>query len=97
MKSPQSNDVYSVMELHHNETLLSDMHLKVSEIDYLFITHAHIDHISRILDLIDAGFDSEIICTHATKALLQLEDGLSFSQRTEKEKNLILKKLNSLS
>ena len=82
-----------------NVTSLSDMPVKVSDIDYLFITHAHIDHIGRIPDLIDAGFDGEIICTHPTKELLQpmLEDGLSFSQRNQKEKDLILKKLDDLS
>lgn len=77
----------------------SDIPVKVSDIDYLFITHAHIDHIGRIPDLIEAGFDGEIICSHATKALLlpMLEDGLLFSQRTEKQRNLILKKLDDLS
>jgi metallo-beta-lactamase family protein len=40
-----------------------------AEIDFLFLTHAHIDHIGRIPDLIDAGFCGEIICTHSTKAL----------------------------
>ena len=56
-----------------------------SAIDYLFLTHAHIDHTGRVPDLIDAGFSGEIICTHATRALLtpMLRDAMSFSDRTD--------------
>jgi metallo-beta-lactamase family protein len=58
----------------------------VKNIHYLFLTHAHIDHIGRVPDLIDTGFTGEIICTHATKALLlpMLHDAMSFSERSEK-------------
>jgi metallo-beta-lactamase family protein len=57
------------------------------KLNYLFLTHAHIDHIGRVPDLIDAGFEGEIICTHATKALLlpMLRDAMSFSNRTDKD------------
>lgn len=43
----------------------------VSKVDYLFITHAHLDHIGRIPKLVKDGFKGEIVSTKATKALAE--------------------------
>ena len=70
-----------------------------ARIDYLFLTHAHIDHIGRVPDLIDAGFQGEIICTHATKALLisMLHDSLSFTNRDKKAIHRLEQTIDELS
>ena len=43
-----------------------------SKIEFLIISHAHIDHIGRIPKLVKEGFNGQIFCTHATRSLAAL-------------------------
>src|SRR6056297_400892 len=69
------------------------------DIDFLFLTHAHIDHIGRIPELIHNGFKGEILCTHPTKALLEplLKDALSFTDLSRRQKEQLLERIDELS
>jgi metallo-beta-lactamase family protein len=42
------------------------------EIDFLILSHAHIDHIGRVPRLVKDGFKGEIFCTHATRSLAHI-------------------------
>jgi metallo-beta-lactamase family protein len=45
---------------------------KPSEVDYIIVTHSHIDHIGRIPMFVKAGFCGNIICTEATNNLMHV-------------------------
>ena len=77
----------------------SDWPILPSEVDYLFLTHAHIDHIGRVPELIERGFAGEIICSHATKALLipMLQDAMGFTDWSEKKIDKLLHTIDDLS
>ncbi len=61
--------------------------ISAQEIDYVFVTHAHIDHIGRIPELVMRGFKGEIIASHPTVRLVgpMLEDAMGFSGMDESE------------
>ncbi|VEN72656.1 Metallo-beta-lactamase family protein [Candidatus Desulfarcum epimagneticum] len=60
---------------------MSRMPVAPKDLDYLFLTHAHLDHAGRVPRLIEKGFSGEIICAHATRALIMpmLKDAMSIS------------------
>jgi metallo-beta-lactamase family protein len=58
------------------------------EIDYLIVTHAHLDHIGRIPLLVKKGFNKKIISTHATYDLTKLMLNNAANILQEKEKPL---------
>lgn len=42
-----------------------------TEIDYVFVGHAHVDHIGRLPMLVHQGFSGKIIASHATAMLMK--------------------------
>jgi metallo-beta-lactamase family protein len=54
----------------------SDMNLNFgfnpAEIDYLLLSHAHIDHTGLVPRLVKKGFKGQIFCTAATKSLCEI-------------------------
>ncbi len=61
----------------------TDFEYDPTSIDFLFITHAHMDHIGRIPKLVKDGFKGEIFSTPQTKALaeIMLEDAIGLMQK----------------
>lgn len=49
-----------------------DFPYDVTEIDYLILTHAHIDHSGRIPKLVREGFRGKIVCTKPTADLCEI-------------------------
>jgi metallo-beta-lactamase family protein len=84
----------------HDELLpMADWPVQPEKIDYLFLTHAHIDHIGRLPELLQNGFAGEIICSHPTKALLvpMLTDAMGFGQLDQSEIKKLSGRIDDLS
>ncbi|MGI6622050.1 MAG: MBL fold metallo-hydrolase RNA specificity domain-containing protein [Acetivibrionales bacterium] len=66
-----------------------DFEFDPSEIDFMFLSHAHIDHSGRIPLLVKRGFKGRIYCTDATADLLNimLKDSASIQEREVEWKN----------
>jgi metallo-beta-lactamase family protein len=78
---------------------MDDWPVKASQIDFLFVSHAHIDHIGRIPELIRRGFKGEIITTHPTKVMLlpMLKDAMALSGLSEEAGGSIAQAIDKLS
>jgi len=65
-----------------------------AEIDYLIVSHAHIDHTGRIPKLVKDGFKGRIISTHATRDLcaIMLMDSAYLQERDAEWQNKKLRK-----
>ncbi|MFA7673163.1 MAG: MBL fold metallo-hydrolase [Clostridia bacterium] len=61
-----------------------------SEIDYMILTHAHIDHSGRIPLLYKRGYKGSVICTKATKELceIMLIDSANIQESDTEYKNI---------
>ena len=59
-------------------------------IDYIFVTHSHLDHCGRLGQLVKNGFKGQIFCTPPTKDLMAvaLEDAVYLMSEEYKDKNL---------
>lgn len=57
---------------HADEENSGDFGFKPSEVDFLLLTHAHLDHCGRIPLLVKRGFAGKIITTAATRDLAKL-------------------------
>ena len=55
-------------DLYENQ----ELPVSAAEIDYVLLTHAHIDHSGKIPVLVKQGFNGEILCTFATADLADI-------------------------
>ncbi len=63
--------------------------VKYSDVDYILLTHAHIDHAGMIPYAYKYGFHGEVICTDATKDLsnIMLRDSAHIQESEAEQKN----------
>ncbi|GEO10734.1 MBL fold hydrolase [Segetibacter aerophilus] len=57
---------------NETETLNADFGFDPKEVNFLFLSHAHIDHTGLIPKLVKEGFEGRIFCTPATKDLSEI-------------------------
>lgn len=60
------------MEQGQNPYKNAELPIKYSDIDYILLTHAHIDHAGMIPLAYKNGFSGTVLCTKATKALSEI-------------------------
>ena len=85
----QKNDIRSDMIFNTKEFTFNP-----KEIDYVILTHAHIDHIGLIPALVKAGYSGPILCTEPTMKIseISLKD-CAFILRKFNLKKLLISKI----
>ena len=73
--------------------------VKPAEVNFIFLTHAHIDHIGLLPTLIQQGFKGEIIGSHPTIALIlpMLEDAMRFEALRASEREKVVQEIEDIS
>ena len=77
--------------INNNETNLT---FNPQNIDAIFLTHAHLDHIGRLIELYQKGFRGKIFATNSTKNLSNIM--LNMQNKFSKNKLLSIKPLIDL-
>src|SRR5690348_3097721 len=73
-----------------DEVNKSEFPYEVEKIDYLFVTHAHTDHIGKIPKLVKDGFRGKIYSTPLTKMIaeIMLLDTAKINERNAREQGV---------
>jgi metallo-beta-lactamase family protein len=60
-------------------------------IDYIFVTHSHLDHCGRLAKLVKEGFKGQIFCTPPTRDLMEvaLQDAIHLMEEEYQDKGII--------
>jgi len=79
------------------ENFNENWQFKPWELDYVILSHAHIDHSGRIPKLFKDGFKGQIICTYATRDLstIMLLDSAHIQEKDAEYKNKIARRKKS--
>jgi len=69
-----------------------DFRFNPKDVNFVLVTHAHMDHIGRIPKLVKEGFSGKIFCTHATLDLckIMLEDAAEIQASEARDLNIKL-------
>ncbi len=69
-----------------------------AHIDYVFLTHAHVDHCGRLPMLVKQGFRGEILTTHPTRLLVvpMIRDAMGFPEMDIDDQEALLERLEEL-
>ena len=78
VKIPSTSETFRIavdcglFQERENDCYNKDFPFDAEKVDFVFVTHNHVDHTGRLPLLVKKGFKGDIICTSATKMLMPL-------------------------